>query len=105
MDCPEPFGCPSCGVVVLLGPPGCGKSTLGRALAKTHLHTVHSVLNVGLELRKAGHLEHHFQHPTAAGRDELRKVAQELLEEACRDLQQRFASNRHAPLASTTDER
>lgn len=75
------------GVVLLLGPPGSGKSLLGRALAKAHPGTVHKFLNVGEELRELGLVDRHQDFPTEASKAHLAAEARRLVLDACRDLQ------------------
>ena len=77
---------PPVGAVLLLGPPGVGKSLLGEALARAHASTVHSFLSVGEELRATGLVERAQKHPTEAGRAEMAAEARRLIEERCRQL-------------------
>jgi MoxR-like ATPase len=72
------------GAVLLLGPPGVGKSLLGEALQALGPST--EFLNVGSQLRERGLVGPYLEHPTEAGRQELGRAARELLTEACRRL-------------------
>ncbi|PNW75381.1 hypothetical protein CHLRE_12g524850v5, partial [Chlamydomonas reinhardtii] len=81
------------GVVLLLGPPGSGKSTLGRFMARqaaggsssssSSSSTSISFLSLGDELRARGLVAAQEAQPTAAGGRRLRQVAEELLRRAC----------------------
>jgi signal recognition particle GTPase len=55
-------------VVLLLGAPGVGKSTLGKLLQRTHAATVDAFVNVGDQLRATGKVERHLRDPTAASK-------------------------------------
>lgn len=92
---------PQLGAVLLIGPPGSGKSLLGQALARTHPHSVFEFLNVGLRLRKAGILHRHLQHPTASGRDELRAEARKLLTDACHRLRNTISTAKNREFTAT----
>jgi hypothetical protein len=59
------------GAVLVLGPPGVGKSLLGGALARAHASGIHSFLNVGEELRTRGLVEPLHTYPNEAGRAEV----------------------------------
>lgn len=74
------------GAVLLLGPPGAGKSLLGRALAERYPGSVHCFLNVGEQLRGLGLVEQQQAFPTEAGKAQLAAEARRLVQEACRDL-------------------
>jgi hypothetical protein len=74
------------GAVLLLGPPGAGKSLLGRALAERYPSSVHRFLNVGEELRGLRLVEQQQAFPTEAGKAELVAEARRLVQHACRDL-------------------
>jgi adenylate kinase family enzyme len=74
------------GAVLLLGAPGVGKSVLGDALCAAHGATVHAFLNVGEQWRKAGKVDTHLRHPTAAGKEELQQLARNMLSAACQEL-------------------
>lgn len=69
------------GVVLLIGAPGVGKSTLAKALQKEHPECV--LLNTGEQLRALGLVNEHLLHPSAAGLEDLQITARRLLEEAC----------------------
>jgi adenylate kinase family enzyme len=69
------------GVVLLLGAPGVGKSTLGKLLQRTHASTV-DAFNVGDQLRATGKVERHLRDPTAAGKLELSDLASDILDDA-----------------------
>ena len=75
----------SFGAVVLLGPPGVGKSLLATALCR-HNPGATTSLNVGEELRKEGLVQPYLEHPTEAGRLGLARRARELVAAACRTL-------------------
>ena len=70
---------PTKGAIVLLGEPGVGKSTLGRALEGTHSDTT-VFLSVGDRLREEGWLS---QEPTAARSRAMRERAKEILDATC----------------------
>lgn len=74
------------GLVLLLGAPGVGKSTLASALLAAHSSSIHAFLNVGEHLRAEGRLDAHLRCPSAARKLDLRRLAQGMLEDACRDL-------------------
>ncbi len=78
---------PVVGAVLLLGPPGAGKSLLGAALAEAYPASVHRFLNVGEELRGRGLVDHQQAFPTEAGKAALAAEARRLVQRACRDLQ------------------
>lgn len=75
------------GAVLLLGPPGVGKSLLGGALARLHRCDVHSYLDVGEELRASGLLQQQQIYPTEEGRKLLAAEARRMVAERCRQLQ------------------
>ena len=77
---------PQKGVVLLLGPPGAGKSLLGSALVQAHRSTT-TFLSVGEQLRAEGLVDAFLAHPTPSGQALLRSRARSILEGACAALQ------------------
>lgn len=77
---------PSCGVVLIIGAPGSGKSVLGEALATVHSLHVHSCLNIGQQLRNSGKVKRHLQFPTVASKMELQAMARAVMDQACLDM-------------------
>ena len=69
---------PEFGVVLLLGPPGVGKSLLGEALCQLAHGPPTQFLNAGEQLRARGLLAPYQEHPTEAGRLALEEEAREL---------------------------
>lgn len=79
---------PRSGVVLLLGAPGVGKSTLGKLLQGTHSCTVQAFVNVGEQLRATGKVEQHLRHPTSTSKQDLARLAHSILEKACRSFKE-----------------
>lgn len=75
------------GVILIIGAPGVGKSTLARALLEKHSSSV--LLNTGQQLRAMGVVDEQLLHPSVGGMEELQKTARKLLAEACCSLKQR----------------
>ena len=74
------------GAVLLVGPPGVGKSLVGAALLREHGKQISKFLNVGAELRSRGLVDRYQEHPTEEGRRAMARMARELLEAACAEL-------------------
>lgn len=75
------------GAIILIGRPGSGKSLLGQHLQRTCTAPGGArFLSIGDQLRSLGLVDQQQVHPTAALREEMRRTARRLLEEAVREL-------------------
>lgn len=77
------------GVVLIIGAPGVGKSTLARTLLEKHCHSS-MMLNTGQQLRAMGMVHEQLLHPSVEGMEELQRTARKLLAAACCSLKQRW---------------
>lgn len=79
------------GVVLLIGPPGIGKSTLGQALVAQLGHRLCSMslsfLSVGQVLRDEGLVDEYMRLDSTANLHQLQNRARSLMDEACCKLQ------------------
>lgn len=67
----------------MIGPPGAGKSLMGKALQAAHPNQVVEFLSVGEQLRAEGLVDAYMVCPSPVNRARMRTRARELLEASC----------------------
>ncbi len=86
------------GFVLLIGEPGVGKSLLGQALQQDDASSGTEFVNVGEQLRALRLVDAYFHNPTEARLSEMRRIAREILSDACLRLRAPGNDTRWVPL-------